>query len=101
MDAPSVSFRALAPSPAVAFALSCALLAGCATAADRAPSAPAAPSAPVTTASGLIYESVKDGTGPNPRATDVVTVHYRGTRIRPRAIFHGFVDQAACSRNRC
>ena len=81
MDAPSVSFRALAPSPAVAFALSCALLAGCATAADRAPSAPAAPSAPVTTASGLIYESVKDGTGPNPRATDVVTVHYRGTLL--------------------
>ena len=81
MDAPSVSFRALAPSPAVAFALSCALLAGCATAADRAPSAPAVPSAPVTTASGLIYESVKDGTGPNPRATDVVTVHYRGTLL--------------------
>jgi len=81
VDAPSVSFRALAPSPAVAFALSCALLAGCATAADRAPSAPAAPSAPVTTASGLIYESVKDGTGPNPRATDVVTVHYRGTLL--------------------
>ena len=81
MDAPSVSFRALAPSPAVAFALSCALLAGCATAADHAPSAPAAPSAPVTTASGLIYESVKDGTGPNPRATDVVTVHYRGTLL--------------------
>jgi len=81
VDAPSVSFRALAPSPAVAFALSCALLAGCATAADHAPSAPAAPSAPVTTASGLIYESVKDGTGPNPRATDVVTVHYRGTLL--------------------
>ena len=81
MDAPSVSFRALAPSPAVAFALSCALLAGCATAADRGASAPAAPSAPVTTASGLIYESVKDGTGPSPRATDVVTVHYRGTLL--------------------
>ena len=82
MDAPSVSFRALAPSPAVALALSCALLTGCATAAERAASAPAAASSPVTTASGLIYESVKDGTGPNPRATDVVTVHYRGTLRR-------------------
>ena len=81
MDAPSVSFRALAPSPAVALALSCALLTGCATAAERAASTPAAASSPVTTASGLIYESVKDGTGPSPRATDVVTVHYRGTLL--------------------
>lgn len=81
MDAPSVFSRAFAPSPSAALALSCALLAGCATAADRGASAPAAPSAPVTTASGLIYESVKDGTGPSPRATDVVTVHYRGTLL--------------------
>ena len=81
MDAPSVLPRAFAPSPSAALALSCALLAGCATAADRGASAPAAPSAPVTTASGLIYESVKDGTGPSPRATDVVTVHYRGTLL--------------------
>ena len=81
MDALSVFFRALAPSPAAALALSCALLAGCATAADRGASAPASPSASVTTPSGLIYESVKDGTGPSPRATDVVTVHYRGTLL--------------------
>lgn len=34
---------------------------------------------PVTTASGLIYESLKEGTGDAPKATDTVKVHYRGT----------------------
>ena len=29
--------------------------------------------------SGLVYKSLKDGTGPSPVATDVVRVHYRGT----------------------
>ena len=29
--------------------------------------------------SGLVYKSLKDGTGPSPVATDVVKVHYRGT----------------------
>ncbi len=47
------------------------------------PAAPAAPaaaaSAPVTTASGLVYESIREGTGESPKATDVVKVHYRGT----------------------
>ena len=38
-----------------------------------------APSAPVTTASGLVYQSLKDGTGASPAATDTVQVHYRGT----------------------
>ncbi len=33
---------------------------------------------PVTTASGLIYESIKEGTGASPKATDTVRVHYRG-----------------------
>ena len=35
--------------------------------------------APVKTASGLIYESLKDGTGASPKATDTVKVHYKGT----------------------
>ena len=34
---------------------------------------------PVTTASGLVYESIKDGAGESPKATDTVKVHYRGT----------------------
>src|SRR5213596_3411595 len=34
-----------------------------------------------TTASGLQYKVVKDGTGAQPKATDTVTVNYRGTLI--------------------
>ncbi|GAB2477286.1 FKBP-type peptidyl-prolyl cis-trans isomerase [Comamonas humi] len=50
------------------FALAaCALLAGTAHAAE-----------PVKTASGLVYESLKDGTGDSPKASDTVKVHYRG-----------------------
>ncbi|KJA09090.1 peptidylprolyl isomerase [Acidovorax temperans] len=33
---------------------------------------------PVTTASGLVYESIKDGAGESPKATDTVKVHYKG-----------------------
>ena len=33
---------------------------------------------PVTTASGLVYESIKDGAGESPKATDTVKVHYNG-----------------------
>ncbi len=34
---------------------------------------------PEKTASGLVYESLKDGAGPSPTAADVVKVNYRGT----------------------
>jgi FKBP-type peptidyl-prolyl cis-trans isomerase FkpA len=32
-----------------------------------------------TSPSGLIYESLKEGTGPSPQATQTVKVNYRGT----------------------
>lgn len=35
----------------------------------------------VTTASGLQYEVVQEGTGASPKATDQVTVHYTGTLL--------------------
>jgi FKBP-type peptidyl-prolyl cis-trans isomerase FkpA len=38
-----------------------------------------AASAPAPTASGLVFQSIKDGQGPSPVATDIVRVHYRGT----------------------
>ena len=34
---------------------------------------------PLTTKSGLVYQSIKEGTGAAPVATDTVKVHYRGT----------------------
>ena len=33
----------------------------------------------VVTASGLVFKSLKDGSGPSPKATDKVKVNYRGT----------------------
>jgi FKBP-type peptidyl-prolyl cis-trans isomerase FkpA len=33
----------------------------------------------VTTKSGLVYQSIKEGSGATPVATDTVKVHYRGT----------------------
>jgi FKBP-type peptidyl-prolyl cis-trans isomerase FkpA len=34
---------------------------------------------PTTTKSGLVYQSIKEGSGASPAATDTVKVHYRGT----------------------
>ena len=33
----------------------------------------------IKTASGLVYREITPGTGPSPRASDMVTVNYRGT----------------------
>ena len=35
----------------------------------------------VTTASGLQYQMLQEGTGPTPKPTDQVTVHYKGTLL--------------------
>ena len=41
--------------------------------------AAAAEAGAVVTDSGLVFRSLKDGSGPTPAATDTVRVHYRGT----------------------
>ena len=41
--------------------------------------AAAAEAGAVTTPTGLVYRSLKDGTGASPTAADSVKVHYRGT----------------------
>lgn len=55
------------------------LLLACACLQPAAWAQSAKPAAPVTTVSGLVYQSLKDGSGASPKATDVVKVHYRGT----------------------
>ena len=66
----------------LAAALSVAVFTSACASSPAAPAAAptaAAPAAAVTTASGLIYQSLQEGTGASPKATDRVSVHYRGT----------------------
>jgi FKBP-type peptidyl-prolyl cis-trans isomerase FkpA len=48
-------------------------------AADATLEAAAKEAGAVVTPSGLVYKSLKDGTGPSPKASDTVKVNYRGT----------------------
>ncbi len=67
------------PALALAFALTLALP-SLATAQTPDPlKAAAAEAGAVTTATGLVYRSLKDGSGASPTAADSVKVHYRGT----------------------
>ena len=45
------------------------------------PPAAMAQANPVTTKSGLVFQSLKEGSGNAPKATDTVRVHYRGTLL--------------------
>jgi FKBP-type peptidyl-prolyl cis-trans isomerase len=46
----------------------------------------------MTTASGLQYQILKEGTGPKPKATDQVKVHYHGTLV-DGTVFDSSVDR--------
>ncbi len=45
-----------------------------------------------TTASGLVYIELTEGSGPSPSATDTVRVHYHGT-LRDGTVFDSSVDR--------
>jgi len=51
----------------------------CVAAFAQQPAAPASAPARTTTASGIVVETLQAGKGASPKATDTVTVHYRGT----------------------
>ncbi|QXL84983.1 FKBP-type peptidyl-prolyl cis-trans isomerase [Comamonas sp. NLF-1-9] len=54
------------------------LLLSCALLALSAQAQSGAPVDPVTTQSGLIFQSLHEGTGEAPKASDTVKVHYKG-----------------------
>lgn len=61
----------------IAFSLAAASASGYAQANSAATAAKE--SGAITTPSGLVFRSMKEGAGAQPKATDVVRVHYRGT----------------------
>ena len=63
----------------LAFALNLTFLAPVAMAQNAVTAAAAKEDGAVLTSSGLVYRSLKDGSGASPAATDKVTVHYKGT----------------------
>ena len=61
-----------------------ALAAGCTSSAPGPSRSAATGTAKTTTASGIVFESMVTGSGPAPKATDKVRVHYRGTFLDGR-----------------
>ena len=55
------------------------LLSAPALAQDATLAAAAKEAGAVVTSTGLVYRALKEGSGANPRATDTVKVHYKGT----------------------
>ncbi|RZI83902.1 MAG: FKBP-type peptidyl-prolyl cis-trans isomerase [Rubrivivax sp.] len=64
---------------AALLALSCAASAATPAPSDATAAKSAKEKGAVVTSSGLVYLSLKEGTGPSPTASDTVKVHYRGT----------------------
>ena len=64
---------------AVALALTVLAAPACWAQSDAALAAAAKEAGATVTKSGLVYRSIKDGTGAGPAATDKVKVHYKGT----------------------
>ena len=56
--------------------------------------APAAAASGITTASGMVYTAVREGTGPSPAATDQVKVNYRGTFLDGREFDSSYARKA-------
>lgn len=74
---PMQSSQTLRTACALAFALT--LTAAAAQTGNEVTQAAAKEAGAVTTASGLVYRSLVEGTGPSPAASDRVKVHYKGT----------------------
>lgn len=74
---PMQSSQSLRTACALAFALT--LTAAAAQTGNEVTQAAAKEAGAVTTASGLVYRSLVEGTGPSPAASDRVKVHYKGT----------------------
>jgi FKBP-type peptidyl-prolyl cis-trans isomerase FkpA len=76
---PAVRFNTLTSSILASSVLALAALSSAHAAPDAALAKAAKEKGAVVTSSGLVYLSLKEGTGPSPAATDTVKVHYRGT----------------------
>ncbi len=72
-------FNALTTSLLTATMLALSAASSASAAPDAALAKAAKEKGAVVTSSGLVYQSLKDGTGASPAPTDVVKVHYRGT----------------------